>query len=44
MPQFKLSYFDFHGGRAEPVRLAMHIGGIDFDDNRFGYPVFAEFR
>ncbi len=44
MPQFKLSYFDFHGGRAEPVRLAMHIGGIDFEDNRFGYPVFAEFR
>lgn len=44
MPQLKLSYFDFHGGRAEPARLAMHIGGIAFEDHRFGYPEFAEFR
>ena len=25
MPQLKLSYFDFHGGRAEPIRLALAI-------------------
>ena len=35
MTTLKLSYFDFHGGRAEPVRLALHLGGITFDDHRF---------
>lgn len=44
MPQLKLSYFDIHGGRAEPARLAMHIGGIAFEDNRFGFAAFAEIR
>ena len=44
MPQLKLSYFDFHGGRAEPVRLAMHIGGVTFEDYRFTFPEFAEVR
>jgi glutathione S-transferase len=44
MPQLKLSYFDMHGGRAEPVRLALHIGGVAFDDHRFTFPEFAEVR
>lgn len=44
MPQLKLSYFDMHGGRAEPVRLALHIGGVAFDDYRFTFPEFAEVR
>ncbi|AZP14162.1 glutathione S-transferase [Undibacterium parvum] len=44
MPQLKLTYFDFHGGRGEPARLAMHIGGIAFEDHRFAYPEFAELR
>ena len=44
MPQLKLSYFDFHGGRAEPARLALHIGGIAFEDHRFAFPEFAEER
>jgi glutathione S-transferase len=44
MPQLKLSYFDFHGGRAEPARLAMHIGGVAFEDHRFTFPEFAELR
>ena len=44
MPQLKLSYFDFHGGRAEPVRLALHIGGIPFEDHRFAFTQFAEVR
>ena len=44
MPQLKLSYFDFHGGRAEPARLAMHIGGMAFEDHRFAFPEFAEVR
>lgn len=44
MPQFKLNYFDFHGGRAEPVRLALHMGGIAFEDHRFAFHEFAEVR
>ncbi|MBE2263089.1 MAG: glutathione S-transferase family protein [Burkholderiaceae bacterium] len=44
MPQLKLSYFDFHGGRAEPVRLALAIGGVAFEDHRLDYAAFGEFR
>lgn len=44
MPQLKLSYFDFHGGRAEPTRLALAIGGIAFEDHRFAFAEFAELR
>jgi glutathione S-transferase len=35
MPNLKLSYFDFHGGRGEPIRLALWIGNIPFEDDRF---------
>lgn len=34
MAKLKLSYFDFDGGRGEPARLALHIGGIAFEDHR----------
>lgn len=44
MPQLKLSYFDFHGGRAEPIRLALAIGGIAFEDHRFSFHEFSEVR
>ncbi|MES2879261.1 MAG: glutathione S-transferase family protein [Pseudomonadota bacterium] len=44
MSQLKLTYFDFHGGRGEPARLALHIGGIAFEDNRFAGADFAEVR
>lgn len=44
MPKLKLTYFDFHGGRAEPVRLALHIGGVAFEDHRFTSAEFAEVR
>jgi glutathione S-transferase len=44
MPQLKLTYFDFHGGRGEPARLAFHIGGIAFEDHRFPGSTFAEVR
>ena len=44
MPKLKLTYFDFHGGRGEPARLALHIGGIAFEDHRFAFPEFAEVR
>ena len=34
MPKLKLSYFDAHGGRGEPARLALSVGGIAYEDNR----------
>lgn len=36
----KLIYFDF-GGRAEAVRLALHVGGVAFEDVRI---TEAEFK
>ncbi len=42
MPKLKLTYFDIHGGRGEPARLAMHIGGVDFEDNRITFQQFGE--
>ena len=44
MPKLKLTYFDFHGGRAEPIRLALHIGNVAFEDHRFTFAEFAEVR
>jgi glutathione S-transferase len=44
MSHLKLTYFDFHGGRGEPARLAMHIGNIAFEDHRFTFADFAEVR
>ena len=34
MPKLTLTYFDFDGGRGEAARLAMHLGGIAFEDRR----------
>jgi glutathione S-transferase len=34
MPELKLTYFDFDGGRGETPRLAMSIGGVPFEDDR----------
>lgn len=44
MSKLKLTYFDFPGGRAEPARLALHIGGIPFEDYRFAPGDFSEVR
>jgi prostaglandin-H2 D-isomerase / glutathione transferase len=27
MAKLKLTYFDFHGGRGEPARIALSMGG-----------------
>ncbi len=40
----KLTYFDTHGGRAEPIRLALHLSGVAFEDFRFPFSDFAEVR
>ena len=44
MDQLKITYFDVDGGRAEPARLALHLGGITFEDHRFSFGEFAEVR
>ena len=44
MNKLKLTYFDIPGGRAETARLALHIGGIAFEDYRFPFSEFAAVR
>jgi glutathione S-transferase len=44
MAKFKLTYFDIDGGRAEPVRLALSLGGIAFEDHRVSFAEFKEMR
>jgi glutathione S-transferase len=44
MSSFKLTYFDFDGGRAEPIRIAFHAAGIKFEDKRISFSEFGEMR
>ena len=44
MPRYRLTYFDMDGGRAEPLRIAFHAAGIDFEDVRISFPEFGEQR
>jgi glutathione S-transferase len=42
MAKYKLSYFAFPGGRGEDCRLALHIAGADFEDDRVEGKVWAD--
>ena len=44
MSKITLTYFDFDGGRGEPTRIAMSIGGIDFEDYRISFSEFHQMR
>ncbi|MDJ0747940.1 MAG: glutathione S-transferase family protein [Woeseiaceae bacterium] len=44
MTNIKLKYFDFDGGRGEPVRIALHYGGIEFEDDRISFEEFMQTR
>jgi glutathione S-transferase len=44
MPELKLTYFDFDGGRAEPIRIALSSGNIPFEDIRFPVSEWPEYR
>jgi glutathione S-transferase len=44
MPSYKLTYFDFSGGRGEPIRIAMHAAGIEFEDHRISFDEFMKVR
>ena len=44
MANYKLTYFDFDGGRGESIRIAFHAAGIDFEDHRISFPEFGETR
>lgn len=44
MPKLVLTYFDFDGGRGEVARLALHAGGIAFEDRRIPGKDWPKFR
>jgi glutathione S-transferase len=44
MTQYRLTYFDIDGGRAEPIRIAFHIAGVPFEDNRISFEEFMDGR
>ena len=44
MTKLTLTYFDFDGGRGEPARLALHVGGVAFEDHRIGMNEWPAYR
>ena len=43
-PNLNLTYFDIDGGRGEAARLAMHIGGVEWEDHRISFEEFGKTR
>ncbi len=44
MPRLKLTYFDFHGGRGEPARIALTMANVPFEDDRIPYSRWSELK
>ncbi|MEZ4452095.1 MAG: glutathione S-transferase family protein [Nannocystaceae bacterium] len=44
MATYKISYFDFPGGRGEDSRLALHLAGADFVDDRIPPPQWRDLK
>lgn len=44
MTKYRLTYFDIDSGRGEPIRIALHAAGLDYEDNRLSFPEFMELR
>ncbi len=44
MTDYKTTYFDFNGGRGEPIRIALHAAGASFEDVRWSFQEFGEKR
>jgi glutathione S-transferase len=44
MTDYKLTYFDFDGGRGEPIRIAFNAAGIHFEDHRISFEEFMKTR
>lgn len=43
-PTLKLTYWDMPGGRGEPARLALTVGGVPFEDHRISFSDWPEIR
>jgi glutathione S-transferase len=44
MTEYKLTYFDFSGSRGEECRLALHVAGVEFQDNRITQEQWAALK
>jgi prostaglandin-H2 D-isomerase / glutathione transferase len=44
MAKPRLTYFDLPVSRGEECRLALHLAGVDFEDNRLKGPEFAAYK
>ena len=44
MSKYSVTYFDFDGGRGEPIRIALHAAGLPFEDERWSFQEFGEKR
>lgn len=44
MPRYRLTYFDFDGGRGEPIRIAFSAAGLELDDHRISFQEFMQER